>query len=177
MKIPKLAVVTALVTLFAAAAGTLIAAGTTGSTVTVHRHRGEGAFLGRMLHDPNLQEELALTEDQIARLRTLRDESRATIRDLRAASIRARADLRSTLLDTNASREELEKKAAAVRDSVSAVSKEATRRLLDARDVLTVDQRDKLLSMVGPRSGAGRGFRARRLHRRGWSVDTETNIH
>ena len=39
-------------------------------------------------------------------------------------------------------------RAAAVRDSVTAISKEVTKRLLDARDVLNVDQREELRSII-----------------------------
>jgi len=97
---------------------------------------------------------------------SLLDESRDSIRELRAASIRARADLKATLLDTQAARQDIEKKAAAVREATAAVSKEVTRRLLDARDILTVDQREKLRTLVQERLGALRGgiHRGRRFH-------------
>jgi hypothetical protein len=134
MKIAKLAVLVTLVSALAGA-GAFVAAATgthtSTTTSTVVRSRGRaaaGAFLGRWLEDPRVQEELALTSDQVGRLKSLLDESRASIRELRAASVRARADLRATLLDTQAARQDIEKKAAAVREATAAVSKEVTRR-------------------------------------------------
>jgi len=180
MKIAKLAVLVTLVSALAGA-GAFVAAATgthtSTTTSTVVRSRGRaaaGAFLGRWLEDPRVQEELALTSDQVGRLKSLLDESRASIRELRAASVRARADLRATLLDTQAARQDIEKKAAAVREATAAVSKEVTQRLLDARDVLTVDQREKLRTLVQERLGAVRGgfHRGRRFHG-GWSADRD----
>src|SRR5262249_8437074 len=84
-----------------------------------------------------------------------------------ATALRTRADLRAAMLDTKTARRDLESRAAAVRDSVSAISREVTRRLLDARDVLSVDQRDELRAIIRERAGATRGrFMRWRRHRR-----------
>jgi len=155
MKIRKTTVVLAVLDVLGAAAASLAA-----TTVVMNRRGawGGASLMGRLIDDPSVQEQLKLTPDQITRLHTIRDQARDSIREMRATSIRARADLRATLLDTKASRQDIEKSAAAVREATSALSQEVTRRLLDARDVLSVDQREELLSIVQERAGARRGL-------------------
>src|SRR5439155_9786355 len=87
-------------------------------------------MVGRLIDDKDVQDRLKLSDDQIARLRQIRDDAKTSVREMRAKAIRARADLRSAMLDTKTSRHDLEARAAAVRDSVSAISKEVTKRLL-----------------------------------------------
>jgi Spy/CpxP family protein refolding chaperone len=171
MKIRKTAVVLAALAALGATGAALA-----GYSAVVHRHGGGPgrAFMGRLLDDPAVVEQLKLTPDQVTRLSAIRDQGRASIRPLRAATIRARADLRATMLDTNASRQDIEKSAAAVREAASAVSREMTTRLLDARDVLSVDQREELRSILRERAGtARRGFRQWRRPPRSSQGDTD----
>ena len=163
MKIRKTTVVLAVLAALGAVALSLA---TTSVVVNRHGAWGGAALMGRLVDDTSVQERLQLTPDQITRLRTIRDQARDSIRPLRATSIRARADLRATLLDTKASRQDIEKGAAAVREAASALSQEVTRRLLDARDVLSVDQREELLSLVRERAGTLRRGAFRRRHPR-----------
>src|SRR5258705_318746 len=103
---------------------------------------GDG-MMGRLVDDTDVQQQLKLSSDQIAHLKAIRDDAKTSIRELRATATRTRADLRAAMLDTKTSRQDLEARAAAVRDSVTAISKEVTKHLLDARDVLSVDQREE----------------------------------
>jgi protein CpxP len=148
MKIRRTAAVLAVLAALGAT-GALLA----GTTTVVRRGAGgdRAGMMDRLVDDPSVQDRLKLTSEQIEQLRTIRDESRESVREMRAAVIRARADLRAMMLDTKASRQELEKSAAAVREARNAASQEVTKRLLDARDVLSVDQREELRSIIKER--------------------------
>lgn len=130
-----------------------------------HGGRG-GGMIGRLIDDKDVQDRLGLKNDQVARLREIRNEARTSTRRLRAQAIKTRADLRAAMLDTKASRQDLERRATAVRDAVRDLSQEVTKRLLDARDVLSVDQREELRSIIRERIGSARQgvMRGRRHH-------------
>ena len=153
MKIRKTVVVLAVIAALGATGASLAA-----YSGFVRRGGGgmAGPFVGRLIDEPGVQEQLKLTPEQVTKLHAIRDQARTTLREVRATTIRARADLRAALLDTKASRQDIEKSAAAVRDAVSAVSQQTTKSLLDMREVLTVDQREELRTIMRERAGTAR---------------------
>lgn len=123
---------------------------------------GPGGMVGFFL---NQAEELGLSDEQVAKLRSIRTETqKALIRkqaDLRVAQI----ELEELLQNPTAKRADLEAKAKEVQRLQSEVWLTAFRARLDAREVLTSEQLKKAASLR--RMGMHKEMMERRMHREG----------
>jgi len=136
--------------------------------------RGAGPMLARLAEDSELQQRIGLGEDQIARLRALADEARASTSGLREGLRRARREIRDLLADAKASRSAIESKQQELEKSLQALRRERSRLMLDARDLLTVDQRERIRSELRARGlGQGRGSRGGAHRQRGCVCDPQ----
>lgn len=154
-------------------AGIVLATGAGFAMTARGRMGGPGAggsrLLGRVVNDPELQKRLGLSEDQVAKLRTIRDEGQKQMIRLRADVQESKLDLRSALERDDATRADIEARAKAVTKAVSAMHDEALQTMLDARDVLSAEQRSALRTEIRSRvreMGKGRSD-WRRGHGRG----------
>ena len=121
---------------------------------------GPGPALHRLASDPELQKSLGLTEDQITRLKKLADDNRDRILTQRAEVRAQRIRMRELAEDSATTRAAIEAQSAAVGKAVEELRSLMTGAMLDAREILTPAQRDRLRSELGRRIGEfrrGRG--------------------
>lgn len=145
----------------------LAAIAATGAAYSAHGlqggHRGPRPMrmLKHLAEDPAVQGRLGLDAGQVARLREIRTDALTGITQLRADVSARRIEMRSLLLDERTPRSALEAKAAEIARARAAVAHDALEALLDARDVLSPDQRIKLRDAIADhehgRGGARRG--------------------
>ena len=107
-------------------------------------HPDPAHLVGRLLHDTKLQDQLGLSADQIERLKGIASQARAAVERLRAEVRIHRAELHSLVAEASTQREAIEKEAATLARAAEEVRKEGLRAMLDARDLLTVEQRQRL---------------------------------
>ena len=118
-----------------------------------HAGFGAGAILHRLVDDPALQQSLHLSNEQVARLEQISTAARKGAVTLRAEVHVQRIALRSLIDDPASARSAIEAQIEKVAQAMHSVRSEMTRDLLDARDVLTVDQRGQLKDAIRARIG------------------------
>ncbi len=114
---------------------------------------GGGPLLGRLTHDPDLQKALALSADQIDRLTKIATAARVALVKQRAEVEAQRIELHSLVADSAATRASIEQQSARVGKAMDQLHAMMTTALLDARDVLSADQRERLKSELQQRAG------------------------
>ena len=114
-------------------------------------HRPPRAVLGlglaaRLAEDPDLQTRVGLSPEQVLRLRSVAKQGRESLVRLRADLRIERIEMRSLLRDVDTPRTDLEKQADALARARQALGRAVTATLLEAREILTRDQRLALRS-------------------------------
>src|SRR5437867_1925361 len=126
-----------------------------------------GRILQRLTEDGDLQARLELSRTQVQRLKEIRDQAMSDIASVRADVRAHRAEIRSLLQDATAARADIEKQASELADAAREMARKVTKTLLDARDILSVEQRERLRAEIRQRVGELRQERGRLgLHRR-----------
>jgi Spy/CpxP family protein refolding chaperone len=127
---------------------------------------GGGAGLLRMAENPRVRQALNLTDDQVARLRTISV-------DAEKASVQTRADmqlrhieLRELMRADNPNQSAIMAKLDEVNALQGKMGKQRVQTMLSARSVLTPDQIKKIKTFMENR-GAGGGERGGMMERRG----------
>lgn len=117
-----------------------------------------------------MAEELNLTEDQITRLKDIRKSAPAKIMPKRQALMEARIDYRDVMADANADTKTIRAAHKRLLDAQSALKAASFDLRLEARDVLTPEQRAELKKHVRQRVRERmRRPRQMRMHRQGWN--------
>ncbi len=127
------------------------------------RHHGRMGFHGMgMGMDPALREELGLTEEQQAKLRSLGfDAAKTGLRAHTDLQIR-RMELEELLQQDTPDKVELDKRIKALTDAQTALTRQRIEHRLAFRNVLTPEQRTKMRSLMAQRMAQrGRGMRWR----------------
>jgi Spy/CpxP family protein refolding chaperone len=113
--------------------------------------------LRRLAQDPALQERLGLAAPQVERLQGLWTKTKSTLGRQRDALAQHEAELRALIGDAAASREAIEEKASDLIRARGEIARAVLDAVLDARDVLTQDQRVALRQAIRERRGERRG--------------------
>ncbi|MCD6532039.1 Spy/CpxP family protein refolding chaperone [bacterium] len=93
-------------------------------------------------------DEIGLSDDQLDRISSIRTEMQKKIIDLRAKKQKAEIDLRDLMRDPKAKSSEIEKVAQKVIDLESQIKLNRIETGLKIRDVLTPEQREKVLEVI-----------------------------
>ena len=132
---------------------------------------GRGAGLTRLLGDPDIRQQVGVTDQQWATIRQQDSDFRKTeIRDRADIQVK-RLDLRDLLTADKPDRAAIDAKLQEVSGAQLALSKAAVDHMLTMRDAITPAQRDKLRQLMRDRrqtgGRAGRGPGAQTTRRRG----------
>jgi len=121
------------------------------------RQRGEFG-LSRLLSDPEVQQKVGVTPEQVAKIRQQESTFRKTELRQRADVQVKRVDLRDLLAADKPDRAAIDAKLQDISASELALEKSRVNFRLDMRDALTADQREKLRQAMRDRwQGRGRG--------------------
>ena len=120
-------------------------------------HRGDWSF-GMNIHAiRKLAKEIGLTEEQLKKIREIRRDAQKDMVDLKADLQKSIIDLKEIASDPKATRVQIEGAAKKVLEKGDALKLRRLRMFLDVRDVLTPEQREKLMEilshpqMMGPK--------------------------
>lgn len=129
---------------------------------------GRDAGVARLLSDPDIRQQVGITDQQLATIRQQESDFRKTeIRD-RADLEVERIDLRDLLAADKPDRTAINAKLQEISTAQLALSKASVDHMLTMRDAITPAQRDKLRQLMRQRrEGGGRGPAAQGPRRRG----------
>jgi len=111
-------------------------------------HRGDWSF-GMNIHAiRKLAKEIGLTEEQLKKIREIRRDAQKDMVDLGADLKKSLIDLKEIASDPKATRVQIEGAAKKVLEKGDALKLRQLRMFLDVRDVLTPEQREKLVELI-----------------------------
>ena len=104
-------------------------------------------------------DELELTQEQQDKMQDLRIQSEKDMIDLRAEKEHAQLGLRELFSDMDAKRSDIEKASTKLMDINRKIEKRQLKLMLDMRDVLTPEQREKARDIMKEHMKKGMGYR------------------
>lgn len=122
-----------------------------------------------MMHNPRIEAELGLSEEQSQRMSELRRAYLDEITPIQSRLFSARLELRHLWEDRVPDKEKISAKQGEIAELERRLDAITTRYRLDCIDVLTPEQREKV-EMLKPRQNMGMGWRPGRMHR-GWGKE------
>ena len=125
----------------------LIVALTAGVSYAWGHRGGRGGFMPFGAVE-RFADEIGLSEDQLDRISSIKTEMEKKIVDLRAEKQKAQIDLRELIRDPKAKSSEIEKVAQKVVDLESQIRLNRIESAIKIRDVLTPEQREKLMEVI-----------------------------
>jgi Spy/CpxP family protein refolding chaperone len=117
-------------------------------------------FEGRGFFGPRMAAALDLTDDQVAAIEALREEHRASLTDKRKDMMRLRNELQGLMLEDDVDEKKVMDLTRKVGDMRTDLKLARTEMRLKVHELLTDEQRDKMMLMKakhgGPKGGKGR---------------------
>ena len=141
----------------------LVVALTAGVSYAWGHRGGRGGFMPFGAVE-RFADEIGLSEDQLDRISSIKTEMEKKIVDLRAEKQKAEIDLRELIRDPKAKSSEIEKAAQKVVDLESQIRLNRIETAIKIRDVLTPEQREKVMEVIKEHR---RQMRERRLEKFG----------
>jgi len=111
-------------------------------------HRGDWSFGMNINAIRKLAKEIGLTEEQLKKIREIRRDAQKDMVDLNADLQKSIIDLKEIASDPKATRVQIEGAAKKVLEKGDALKLRRLRMFLDVRDVLTPEQREKLMELI-----------------------------